>query len=181
MMVAQYETKFIELSCFAPQLIAIEEEKTLKFQDRLKPYLKNKISILKLSIYSKVVDRALIVEKDNKELQQYREQQRKRRMSDSAHDNQTPKRFVSTESQIKGEVVQNLDVTCSICGKKHWGKPCYKEFGACGHMIRDCPKNKKFIIGKPKEDKQKPRVQGWMFAMTHQDAQATSDLVTGTI
>ena len=70
MTVAQYEAKFIELSRFAPQLIATEEEKTLKFQDRLKPYLKNKISILKLSIYSKVVDRALIAEKDNKELQQ---------------------------------------------------------------------------------------------------------------
>ena len=100
-------------------MIAIEEENALKFQDGSKPYLKNKISILKLSIYSEVVDRALIAEKDNKELQQYREQQRKRGRSDSAHDNQAPKMFVSIESQIKGEIVQNLDVTCSICGKKH--------------------------------------------------------------
>ena len=37
--VAQYEAKFTELSCFAPQLIATEEEKALKFQDGLKPYL----------------------------------------------------------------------------------------------------------------------------------------------
>ena len=87
--------------------------------------------------------------------------------------------------------LQNLDLTCSICGKKHWGKPCYKETKACfgygkhGHMIWDCPENKKFIIGKPKEenkeDKQKPRVQGRMFAMTHQDAQTTYDVVTSTI
>ena len=77
-------------------MIATEEEKALKFQDELKPYLKNKISILKLSVYSKVVDRTLIAEKDNKEFQQYREQQRKRSRSDSAHDNQAPKRFVST-------------------------------------------------------------------------------------
>ena len=97
-MMAQYEAKFIELSRFTLQLIATEEKKALKFQDGLKPYLKNKISILKLSVYSEVVNRALIAENDNKELQQYREQQRKRRMSDSAHDNQTPKRFVSTES-----------------------------------------------------------------------------------
>ena len=52
-------------------------------------------------------------------------------------------------------------------------------------MIWDCSENKKFIIGKlkeeNKEDKQKPRVQGWMFAMTHQDVQATSDVVIGTI
>ena len=92
--------------------------------------------------------------------------------------------------RLKGEVVQNLDVTCSICGKKHWGKPCYQESRACfgcgkhGHMIRDCSKNKKFIIGKlkeeNKEDKQKPRVQGRMFAITHQDARVTSDVATCT-
>ena len=73
MMVAQYETKFIELSCFAPQLIAIEEEKALKCQDGLKPYLKNKISILKLSVYSEVMDIALIIENENVELNLYRE------------------------------------------------------------------------------------------------------------
>ena len=66
--VAQYEAKFTELSRFAPPLIAKEEEKALKFQDGLKPYLKNKISILKLGVYSKAVDRALIAEKDNEEL-----------------------------------------------------------------------------------------------------------------
>ncbi|KAL6310827.1 hypothetical protein AAG906_005867 [Vitis piasezkii] len=46
-----------------------------------------------------------------------------------------------------------------------------------GHLIRDCPENRKFIIGKPKEenkeDKQKPKAQGRVFAMTHRDAQAT--------
>ena len=73
MTVAQYEAKFIELSRFTLQLIVTEKEKTLKFQDGLKPYLKNKISILKLGVYLEVVDKALIAEKDIKELQQYRE------------------------------------------------------------------------------------------------------------
>eukprot|EP00261_Vitis_vinifera_P031887 XP_019073130.1 PREDICTED: uncharacterized protein LOC109121891 [Vitis vinifera] len=53
MTVAQYEAKFTELSRFSPQLIATEEEK--------------------LGVYSEVVDRALITEKDNEELHQYRE------------------------------------------------------------------------------------------------------------
>ena len=57
------------MSRFAPLMIATKEEKALKFQDGLKSYLKNKISILKLSVYSEVVDRALRAEKDNKELQ----------------------------------------------------------------------------------------------------------------
>ena len=68
-------------------MIARKEEKALKFQDELKPYLKNKISILKLGIYSKIVDRALIGENDNEEVHQYREQQRKRNRSDGAHGN----------------------------------------------------------------------------------------------
>ena len=89
--VAQYEAKFIELSCFSPRLIAIDKEKALKFQDGLKPNLKNKISILKLGVYLEVVDRALITEKDNEELHQYKEQQRKRNKSDGAHGNQVQK------------------------------------------------------------------------------------------
>ncbi|RVW85748.1 hypothetical protein CK203_033353 [Vitis vinifera] len=125
MIVAQYEAKFTKLSHFTPQLIATEEEKTLKFQDGLKPYMKNKISILKLGIYLEIVDIALIAENDNEELHQYREQQRKRNRSDGAH-------------------------------VYHW-KP--KE--------------------KNKEDKHKPRAQGQVFSMTHQDAQATSDMVIG--
>ena len=59
----QYEVKFMELSRFSPQLLATEEEKTVKFQDGLKPYLKNKISILKLGVYLKIVDRALVAKK----------------------------------------------------------------------------------------------------------------------
>ena len=80
---------------------------------------------------------------------------------------------------------------CPTCGKKHRGRPCYRETKTCfgcgkqGHMVPDCPENKNFIIGKlkeeNKEDKKKPRAQGRVFAMTHRDAQATSDVVIGTI
>ncbi|RVW68714.1 Retrovirus-related Pol polyprotein from transposon 17.6 [Vitis vinifera] len=172
MTVAQYEAKFTELSRFSPQLIATEEEKALKFQDGLKPYLKNKISILKLGVYSEVVDRALIAEKDNEELHQYREQQRKRNRSNGAHGNQAQRRSTSGRNQNKGKAAQNLDGACPTCGKKHGGRPCYRETGACfgcgkqGHLIRDCPENRKFITGKPKEenkeDKQKPKAKDGM-------------------
>ena len=61
-------------------------------------------------------------------------------------------------SQNKEKTMQNSDVICFICGKKHWGKPCYKEIGACfvygkhGYMIWDCPEKKKFITEKPIEE-----------------------------
>ena len=48
-------------------------------------------------------------------------------------------------------------------------------------MVRDSPENKKFTFRKPKEgnkeDRQKPRAQGRVFAMTHRDARATFDVV----
>ena len=41
------------------------------------------------------------------------------------------------------------------------------------------------MLDKPKEgskeDRQKPRAQGRVFAMTHRDAQATSDVVISTL
>ena len=111
--VAQYEAKFTELSRFSPQLIAIEEEKTLKFKDNLKPYLNNKISILKLGVYLEVVDRALIVEKDNEELHQYREQQRKRNRSDGAHGNHVQKK--SAPSGIRARFIILTGTCLSLC------------------------------------------------------------------
>ena len=103
MTVAQYEAKFTELSRFVPQLIITKEEKAFEFQDGLKPYLKNKIYILKLGVYLEVVDRALIAEKDNEELHQYREQQRKRNRGDSAQGNQSQKKSASARNQNKGK------------------------------------------------------------------------------
>ena len=95
-------------------------------------------------------------------------------------------------NQNKGKAIQqNSDVVCSTCGKKHGGRPCYRDTGACfgcgkkGHLIRDYPENKGFIIRKPKEEnkdnKQKPRAQGRVFARTHGEAQATSDVVACAI
>ncbi|RVW78955.1 RNA-directed DNA polymerase-like [Vitis vinifera] len=89
--------------------------------------------------FSEVVDRALIIEKDNEELHQYRNN--------------------------KGRGIEMMVLM--------------------GHMVRDCPENRKFIFGKPKkenkEDRQKPKAQGRVFAMTHRDAQAYFDVVTSTL
>ena len=49
-------------------------------------------------------------------------------------------------------------MVCSTCGKKHGGRPCYRETGACfgygkqGKLITDCLDNKGFITRKPKEE-----------------------------
>ena len=74
-------------------MITTNKKTTLQFQGRLKPYLKDNISILNLSVYSKVVDRSIIAKKANEELYQYREQQRKKNRSDGAHGNKLQKKI----------------------------------------------------------------------------------------
>ena len=87
------------------------------------------------------MNKALIKEKDNEEVHQNREQQRKRNRSDGAHGNQAQKMSASTRNQNKVKTTQNSDVICPTCGKKHRGRPCYKEIVACfgcgkqGHMF----------------------------------------------
>ena len=112
-------------------------------------------------------------------------------MSDGAYGNQAQKKYVYVRNQNKWKTTQNSNVICATCGKKHEGRSCYKEIRVCfgckkqRHMIWDCLENKKFITEKPneknKKDKQKPRAQEQVFAMTHYDTQITFDVVTGTI
>ena len=75
--------------------------------------MKNKISILKLGVYLEVVERALIAEKDNEELHQYREQQRKRNRSDVAHGNQVQKK--SAPSGIRARFIILMGTCLSLC------------------------------------------------------------------
>ena len=58
---------------------------------------------MKLGDYSEVVDKALIAEKYNEELHQYREQQRKRNRCDGAHGNQVQKK--SAPSGIRAKFI----------------------------------------------------------------------------
>ena len=99
-----------------------------------------------------------------KSFHQHREQQRKRNRNDGAHGNQAQKKSAPSRNQNKGKAAQNLDGICPTCGRKHGGKPGYRETGAClgcgkqGHMVRDCPENKKFVFGKPKEENKEDRL-----------------------
>ena len=45
--------------------------------------------------------------------------------------NYKKKKFTSTDNQNKEKTVQNSNVIYLTCGKKHMGRSCYKETGAC--------------------------------------------------
>ena len=68
----EYEAMFTQLSCFAPNLIANEEHKEFCFQDSLNPFLKDRLSFLKLETYSKKVDSTLLAERSSNEFNNIR-------------------------------------------------------------------------------------------------------------
>ncbi|XP_026458737.1 uncharacterized protein LOC113359288 [Papaver somniferum] len=67
---AQYQAKFEELSRFAIHLVENEELKAFKFQEGLRPSIKGRLSILKITSYNEIVERAMIAERDIEERNQ---------------------------------------------------------------------------------------------------------------
>ncbi|XP_028055576.1 uncharacterized protein LOC114259751 [Camellia sinensis] len=65
-MVAEYESKFIQLARFATYVIPTETRKARKFEAGLDAEIKDRLEALKLPTYAKVVDRTYIVEKEIK-------------------------------------------------------------------------------------------------------------------
>lgn len=65
MRVAEYETKFTELSRFVPYYVDTEEKRARKFEQGLKPWIYNKVAVLEISNYAQLVHKAAIVESGN--------------------------------------------------------------------------------------------------------------------
>ena len=79
MTVAEYKTKFTQLSHFAYGRISTEEWKAFHFQEGLSPFFLRISSLHKLETYLEVVESALLVEMSAKELQRYMEQHKRGR------------------------------------------------------------------------------------------------------
>ncbi|XP_058207681.1 uncharacterized protein LOC131320822 [Rhododendron vialii] len=76
MTVTEYAAKFTRLSRFATYVVDTEDRKARKFEGGLKDDFKTKVKLLKLPTYAEVLDRALILESDEKELAKRRDHKR---------------------------------------------------------------------------------------------------------
>ncbi|XP_057978788.1 uncharacterized protein LOC131165093 [Malania oleifera] len=63
--VQKYATKFIELSCFAPYVIPNEVKKVRMFERGLRQDIYKQVVVLKVYDFSKLVDRATVVEESS--------------------------------------------------------------------------------------------------------------------
>ncbi|KAK2980524.1 hypothetical protein RJ640_027083 [Escallonia rubra] len=70
--VQQYATKFTSLPRHDLYLVEVEDRRGRKFQDGLKPEIQEKISILNIGDYYEMVDRALLIEKNDWDIQRKR-------------------------------------------------------------------------------------------------------------
>ncbi|KAL5999245.1 hypothetical protein ACLOJK_040695 [Asimina triloba] len=67
MSVADYEIKFLALTCFAPNLVTDEEARIRRFQNRLDESIRDMVMAEPCEMYSKAVDRAMWAEKADRD------------------------------------------------------------------------------------------------------------------
>ena len=140
----QYETKFAELSRFAPRLVADKEEKAKRFRDGLRPNIRSKLVSLNLKYYNELYERAQLVKKHLAELVEttltFLAQPNRQNFQPNFHRNkrcmQTRKQpFVSNKRNNVGGFgftrnnrsamhMQCPNNVCRTCGKQHGGTPC---------------------------------------------------------
>lgn len=65
MTVAEYENKFSEVSRFVPYHVDTDEKRTRRFQQGLRPWIKNRVAVLVISSYVTLVQKASIMERGN--------------------------------------------------------------------------------------------------------------------
>ncbi|XP_074327575.1 uncharacterized protein LOC141665489 [Apium graveolens] len=64
MSVSEYLLRFLELSMFAPHQVDTEARKCQRFQEGMKPKIREKVSLLELEQFDKLVGKARIAERD---------------------------------------------------------------------------------------------------------------------
>lgn len=164
MTVMQYETKFMELSRYKPNLISTEKDKAKKFQDGLRKAIRDRIVPFMIEACPEAVRRALVV---------------KETLGGEATTEATPfqqgrknkkpfGRGKGGGADQSGAKRQKIEKTpCTIYNKTHFGecwfadKTCHN-CRAVGHLRRNCPKSP--------QQPPKPKVQGKLNAIIKGEA-----------
>ena len=179
----KYESKFVELSRFAPHMVDIEVRKVRHFERGLREEIQGPVSNFKLETYAEVVDQALIAERNCKHLSKTNDEERKPKLGNFL-------KGKSSGGSFKKHGVSNSSKktyqACPRCEKNH-NRTCYLETRACfkcgktKHFIKDCPKQQNEQTEKADGNQQKPKVANQVIALIKQDAKTSPSVVSGML
>ena len=149
--VEEYEAQFTALSRFAMQVVESEYHKCRKFQDGLQYSVHNKLTALDLRYYNELVNRAKLVEGDNREHWTFQQQKGARSEGSVGRGGPSRPRTQKGTGSGRGSFLRRGDrlgssvsetgssVTRPPLGRGTSGGPICFRCGAPGHISRDCP------------------------------------------
>ncbi|XP_022847556.1 uncharacterized protein LOC111370081 [Olea europaea var. sylvestris] len=174
MEISEYESKFKELSQYAPHLVSTELMKAKHYKRGLRPEIKQIVSSHDLTTFQAVVKKAQIVTYSGVKLinQGQRNDFGKRKWQDkNKNSGQFKKQTIVGQSS-------NPPSQCPKCNKFHRGECLYGKYVCykCGqpdHVVSSCPSIKKL----EQEKKGKARV----VSLTHDEAAQNPDVIAGIL
>ncbi|XP_040999417.1 uncharacterized protein LOC121245208 [Juglans microcarpa x Juglans regia] len=173
----------MELSRFASYLIPDEEKKAEKFERGLDRRIRERVRTLRIRSFTELVTRATIAEEDLQESFEYnnqRKRQQQQQLQTVSHKDKRP----HIENRQRPPPAGQTYPTCATCGKRHLGKCMYGQnvcfkCGKPNHLARDCPIKKP---GEPgRSGGHKIQATARVYTLTPVDAEASNDVVTGTL
>ncbi|KAK1608407.1 hypothetical protein QYE76_032080 [Lolium multiflorum] len=150
-----YVREFSGLSRYAVEEVNTEDKKKKRFMRGLNPQFKVQLTMLRATEFQELVDAAITLEDDFKQLQDEKRKKAKfepkRVVSNKPNMGLSFKpRFNNNYNSRRNQAFQTANqIVCRSCGGKgHFSKDCKKPRIICfgcreeGHMLRDCPKRK---------------------------------------
>ena len=185
--VRRYEAKFNSLSRFTSRFVATEEDQAARFEVGLNPIIKAGVAPFELKVYRNLVDKALVVEEVQKEVNRamYRQipQQQRPRQVAPAQGNSGQKKRPLEGNQSSSSAKKT---PCTDCGRLHNGE-CLMGKGVCfyckkpGHLRDDCPASPKPGTTSRNFAPSRSFIPAKAFVMTQEDADQSANVISGML
>ncbi|XP_073015543.1 uncharacterized protein [Primulina eburnea] len=179
--VAEYILKFEEGCVFVPFIAKNDKDKGEHFLRGLKPEIIRDVHMSKVVTYQEIVERALLAEHDEQEIEKERQLRRQvfqakgQGSSVNVRGGYKGKGKMEQRSRLPLPPTDSERPLCPKCGKPHKGE-CLIGSGRCyickemGHTVYNCP----LSFGKGK-------VQGRIFTITKEGANPDASVISGNI